>query len=62
MALHIEFQFKNPVYAALSGTIAPKMAGVVVEAFERRAKELLEKGEDGVVVEEIEEEERRAVG
>lgn len=41
MALHIEFQFRNPVYAALSGAVAPKIAGVMVAAFERRAKEVL---------------------
>lgn len=55
VALHIEFQFRNPVYAALSGAVAPKIVGVMVAAFERRAKDVLGEEEDGVGA-------RRAVG
>jgi len=40
--LGIEFQFSNPVYAGLSKVVAPKVAGVMIEAFERRAKKLLD--------------------
>lgn len=46
MALHIEFQFRNPVYAALSGAIAPKIVGIMVAAFERRAKDVLGEEEE----------------
>jgi coenzyme Q-binding protein COQ10 len=41
--LHVEFKFTNPLYSAVSGAFAPKVAGVMVEAFEQRAKEVLEK-------------------
>ncbi|KAI5846491.1 polyketide cyclase/dehydrase and lipid transporter [Morchella snyderi] len=57
--LHIEFTFKNPVYAALSGAVAPKIVNIMVEAFEKRAKEVLGKGGDKDLVEESE---QRAVG
>jgi coenzyme Q-binding protein COQ10 len=40
--LAIEFQFANPLYAALSSAVAPKVAGVMIEAFEKRARKLLE--------------------
>ncbi len=40
--LIIDFQFYNPLYAGLSKTVAPKLAGVMIEAFERRARKLLE--------------------
>lgn len=40
--LTIDFQFANPLYAALSKAVAPKMAGVMIEAFEERARKLLE--------------------
>jgi coenzyme Q-binding protein COQ10 len=40
--LGIEFQFSNPVYAGLSKAVAPKVAGVMIEAFERRAKRMLD--------------------
>jgi coenzyme Q-binding protein COQ10 len=40
--LGIEFQFFNPVYAGLSKAVAPKVAGVMIEAFERRARKLLD--------------------
>jgi coenzyme Q-binding protein COQ10 len=40
--LTIEFQFSNPVYAALSKAVAPKVAGIMIEAFEKRARVLLD--------------------
>lgn len=40
--LRIEFQFSNLVYAGLSKAVAPKVAGVMIEAFERRARKLLD--------------------
>ena len=40
--LTIDFQFSNPVYAALSKAVAPKLAGVMIEAFEDRARKLLD--------------------
>lgn len=45
--LTIEVQFANPVYAALSQAAAPKVAGILVEAFEKRAKEILGPGQVG---------------
>ena len=42
VSLNIDFQFSNPVYAALSKAVAPKVAGIMIEAFEARAKQLLE--------------------
>jgi len=39
--LIMDFQFANPIYAALSKAVAPKVAGVMIEAFEVRAKHLL---------------------
>lgn len=40
--LTLEFQFANPVYAALSKAVAPKIAGIMIEAFEVRARKLLD--------------------
>lgn len=40
--LSIDFQFSNPIYAALSKAAAPKVAGIMIEAFEVRARKLLE--------------------
>ena len=40
--LSLEFQFANPVYAALSKAVAPKVAEIMVEAFEIRARFLLD--------------------
>lgn len=40
--LSIAFQFSNPVYAGLSKAVAPKVADVMIEAFERRARHLLD--------------------
>ena len=42
--LHIEVQFASAVYSALSQAVAPKVAGMMVEAFEKRAREVLGKG------------------
>ena len=49
--LHIEVQFASAVYGALSQAVAPKVAGMMVEAFEKRAKEVL--GEGHGVLDEI---------
>lgn len=43
--LAIEFQFTNPLYGALSKAVAPKLAEIMIEAFEKRAKLLLESPE-----------------
>ena len=48
--LHIEVRFASAVYSALSQAAAPKLAGLMVEAFEKRAVEVL--GEGHGVVEE----------
>lgn len=42
VSLHIEFAFKNPMYAAMSQAVAGKVTGVMIDAFEKRARELLE--------------------
>lgn len=39
--LYIEVKFASSVYAALSQAAAPKVAGMLVEAFEKRAEEVL---------------------
>ncbi|MCJ1243862.1 hypothetical protein MMC30_001059 [Trapelia coarctata] len=39
--LYIEVKFTSPIYAALSQAAAPKVAGMLVDAFERRAEEVL---------------------
>lgn len=41
VSLVIEYQFANPVYAALSQAAAPKVAEKVMEAFERRLQLVL---------------------
>lgn len=41
VGLVIEVQFASPVYAALSQAAAPKVAGIMIEAFEKRAREVL---------------------
>lgn len=43
--LAIELEFANPAYAALSQAAAPKMADIMIEAFEKRARSLLVEGE-----------------
>lgn len=40
--LAIEFQFSNPLYAALSSAAAPKVAEKMIEAFENRVKAVVE--------------------
>lgn len=40
--LSIDFQFGNPIYAALSKAVAPKVAGIMIEAFEARARKILD--------------------
>ena len=40
--LTLNFQFSNPIYAALSKAVAPKVAGMMIEAFEIRARRLLD--------------------
>lgn len=40
--LTLNFQFSNPIYAALSKAVAPKVAGMMIEAFEVRARRLLD--------------------
>lgn len=36
--LSIRYQFVNPLYAAVSATVSDKIAGLMVEAFEKQAK------------------------
>ncbi|USP79714.1 uncharacterized protein yc1106_06988 [Curvularia clavata] len=43
VSLTVEFSFANPMYAALSGGVAPKVAEYMVKAFEQRVQELLER-------------------
>lgn len=43
--LAIKVEFANPAYAALSQAAAPKMADIMIEAFEKRARSLLVGGE-----------------
>lgn len=47
VSLKLEFCFANPIYAAMSKAVAPKVAQLMVEAFERRAGELLGKEMEG---------------
>lgn len=35
-------QFSDPVYGVMSGAVAPKLAGTMIEAFERRARKVLD--------------------
>ncbi|KAF1943434.1 hypothetical protein EJ02DRAFT_453337 [Clathrospora elynae] len=42
VSLAVEFAFANPMYAALSGGVAPKVADFMVRAFEKRVKEVLD--------------------
>ncbi|KAH7362052.1 dehydrase and lipid transport-domain-containing protein [Plectosphaerella cucumerina] len=39
--LVIRFQFANPLYAAVSAAVSEKVAGVMIEAFEKRARSIL---------------------
>ncbi|KAI9724563.1 MAG: hypothetical protein M1812_000631 [Candelaria pacifica] len=47
VSLVIEYQFASPMYAALSKAFAPKVAGLMIEAFEKRALDVLGEGGDG---------------
>ena len=40
--LTIEFSFANPLYAAMSSAVAPKVADKMIEAFEKRVREVAE--------------------
>jgi coenzyme Q-binding protein COQ10 len=40
VALIVRFQFANPAYGLAVGQVADEMAGLMVEAFEKRAREL----------------------
>ena len=44
--LDIRFQFVNPLYAAVSSAVSDKVAGLMIEAFEKRAREQLGRGHD----------------
>jgi coenzyme Q-binding protein COQ10 len=41
--LDIEYQFTNPLYGAVSAAVVPKVAGQVLEAFEKHADAVLER-------------------
>lgn len=43
VSLSVEFAFSNPLYAALSGNVAPKVAEFMIRAFEKRVREVLER-------------------
>lgn len=42
--LEIEYKFANILYATLSEAVMPKVAGKIIEAFERRANDVLKPG------------------
>ena len=42
VSLAIEFQFANPIYGTLSAGAAPKVAEMMIRAFEERVKNVLE--------------------
>lgn len=46
VTLALEFAFTNPFYAALSGGVAPKVAEVMIKAFEQRVAALLNENPD----------------
>jgi coenzyme Q-binding protein COQ10 len=54
VGLVIEFQFANPVYAAMSSAVAGRVADVMIEAFEKRVETELEQeaGETRLLMEE----------
>lgn len=41
--LVIDYQFANPLYTTLSAAAAPKVADKMIEAFEMRAREMLDR-------------------
>ncbi|KAI8936061.1 hypothetical protein NX059_007561 [Plenodomus lindquistii] len=43
VSLSVEFAFRNPLYASLSASVAPKVAEYMIRAFEKRVEEVLEK-------------------
>ncbi|KAG0645230.1 Coenzyme Q-binding [Hyphodiscus hymeniophilus] len=57
--LSLDFQFSNPIYAALSKAVAPKIAGIMIEAFEVRARKLLD-GPGADIVEDVVPEKKEA--
>lgn len=40
--LSLSFAFANPVYQAMSSAVTPKVAGMMVEAFEKRVKDVID--------------------
>ncbi|KAH7391954.1 dehydrase and lipid transport-domain-containing protein [Pyrenochaeta sp. MPI-SDFR-AT-0127] len=46
VVLSVEFAFSNPLYAALSGGAAPRVADFMIKAFEQRVRVLLELNPD----------------
>jgi coenzyme Q-binding protein COQ10 len=48
VSLAIEFQFSNPIYSAMSAAVTDRIAGLMIEAFEGRVKQVLEGGVDGI--------------
>ncbi|KAL4885982.1 hypothetical protein BJY04DRAFT_179641 [Aspergillus karnatakaensis] len=38
--LEIKFEFKNPLYASMMSAVEGQMAGIMIEAFERRVREV----------------------
>lgn len=49
VSLAIEFQFTNPIYSAMSSAVADSVAGVLIEAFEKRVREVLDESCSGEV-------------
>jgi coenzyme Q-binding protein COQ10 len=41
VSLGVEYNFSNPIYNSLARQFAPKVAGKLVQAFEKRVKERL---------------------
>ena len=46
--LSIKYQFANPLYAAVSSAVSDKVAGLMIEAFEKRAREKLGRSHDSL--------------
>ena len=42
VSLSIEYEFANPMYAALSSAAAPRVTEKMIEAFEKRVKAVVE--------------------
>ncbi|KAI9704091.1 MAG: hypothetical protein M1836_006952 [Candelina mexicana] len=61
VSLVIEYQFASPMYAALSKAFAPKVAGLMIEAFEKRAFDVLGEGGDGPGISGREEKQKSAL-